>query len=180
MNEQEVREYWDSATHVEKLFFVAARGDTASFAYRRLQMHLWAARTQMGRIGVAIADPKLPEPGQGATQQQIRDYVRESERRMQAVFAEVHLYLVSWAGCRNMLELLVGQPEFLEAKKTFDRYRRDFEYYVEGRNSFEHFDDRLPGQAEARRVKEVQPDPGAGPYKVFAGLSGGKYLHSNR
>lgn len=78
-----------------------------------------------------------------------------------------------------MVQLLVGQPEFLDAKKVFDSYRKEFEHYVAGRNSFEHFHDRLPGQAEANRVKEIQPDPRAGPRRVFAGFSGGKYVHSN-
>jgi hypothetical protein len=181
MNEQESREYWRSMTHAEKLFFVVANGNAASFAYGRLQMHRWAAQVQMVRIGQAIAGSKsaVPEPGAGATQQAMRDYVREGTRRMQPVLAEVHLYFVSWAGCRNMLQLLVGQPEFLDAKKVFDSYRKEFEHYVAGRNSFEHFHDRLPGQAEAHRVKEIQPDPRAGAHRVFAGFSGGKYVHSN-
>lgn len=168
-------------THEEKLFFVVANGNAASFAYGRLQMHRCAAHAQMARIGQAIAGSKstVPEPGPGATQHEMRDYVREGTRRMQPVFAEVHLYFVSWAGCRNMLQLLVGQPEFLDAKKVFDSYRKDFEHYVAGRNSFEHFHDRLPGQAETHRVKEIQSDPGAGPRRVFAGFSGGKYVHSN-
>ena len=181
MNEQQTQEYWRSITHEQKLFFVVANGNAASFAHRRLQMHRWAAQAQMARIGQAIAGSKstVPEPGPGATQDEMRDYVREGTRRMQPVFAEVHLYFVSWAGCRNMLQLLVGQPEFLDAKKVFDRHRKDFEHYVAGRNSFEHFHDRLPGQADADRVKEIQPDTRAGPRRVFAGFSGGKYVHSN-
>jgi hypothetical protein len=181
MNEQEAREYWRSMTHAEKLFFVVANGNAASFAYRRLQMHRWAAQVQMARIGQAKAASKstIPEPGPGATQQEMRNYIRDGTRRMQPVLAEVHLYFVSWAGCRNMLQILLGQPEFLEAKKMFDGYRKDFEHYVAGRNSFEHFHDRLPGQAEGHRVKEIQPDPRAGPRRVFAGFSGGKYVHSN-
>lgn len=39
MSEQETREYWQSMTHEEKLFFVVANGDAASFSYGRLQMH---------------------------------------------------------------------------------------------------------------------------------------------
>lgn len=181
MNEQETRDYCWSMTHAEKLFSVVANGNAASFAYDRLQMHRWAAQTQMARIGQAIAASKstIPEPGPGATQREMLDYMRDGTRQMQPVFAEVHLYFVSWAGCRNMLQILVGQPEFLEAKKVFDSYRKEFEHYVAGRNSFEHFHDRLPGQAEAHRVKEIQPDPRAGARRVFAGFSGGKYVHSN-
>ncbi|HSA85800.1 MAG TPA: hypothetical protein VLE46_06440, partial [Nitrospira sp.] len=145
-------------------------------------MHRLAAQAQMTRISQAIAGSKstIPEPRAGATQQEMRNYIRDGTRRMQQVMAEIHLYFVSWAGCRNMLRILVGQPEFLEAKKVFDSYRSEFEHYVAGRNSFEHFHDRLPGQADAHRVKEIQPDPQAGPHRVFAGFSSnGKYVHSD-
>ena len=181
MNEQETRDYWQSMTHAEKLFFVVANGNTASFAYGRLQMHRSAAQTQMTRIGQAIAasTSTIPEPGPGATQREMLDYMRDGTRRMQPVFTEIHFYFVSWTGCHNMLQILVGQPEFLNAKKVFDSYRKEFEHYVAGRNSFEHFHDRLPGQAEAHRVKEIQPDPRAGARRVFAGFSGGKYVHSS-
>ena len=180
MNEHAAREYWRSMTHEEKLFFVVPNGNAASFAYGRLQMHLWAAQTQMARICQAIVGSSTThEPGPGATQQELREYIRDGARRMQPVLAEVHLYFVSWAGCRNMLKILVGQPEFLEAKKVFDSYLKEFEHYVAGRNSFEHFHDRLPGQTDAHRVIEIQTDPQVGHHRVFAGISGGKYVHSN-
>ncbi len=181
MDAQAASEYWASMTHGEKLFFVASNGNAASFAYGRLQMHLGAAQLQMARIGQAIAASKatLPEPGPGATQEEMRAYVRDGSRRMRPVFAEVHFYFVCWSGCRNMLQILVGQPEFLEAKKVFDGYRKDFEHYVAGRNTFEHFHDRLSGQPEAHRVKEVQPDLRAGAHRIFAGFRAGKYVHSN-
>lgn len=41
-------------THHDKLFFVVANGNAASFAYERLEMHREAVRTQMSRIEVAI------------------------------------------------------------------------------------------------------------------------------
>lgn len=145
-------------------------------------MHLGAARTQMARIGNAAAISRsiaLPEPGPSATYEERRDYVRQGAQRMQPALAEVHFYFVSWAGCRNMLQILVGQPEFLEAKKIFDGYRSEFEHYVAGRNSFEHFHDRLPGQGEEHRVKEIQPSPQDSPHRVFWGFRNGNYIHSN-
>lgn len=168
-------------THEEKLFFVASNGNAASFAYNRLELHRLAARTQMTRLEGAIArsKPSKPEPGAGATQEQMRAYVREGAQRIQSVLSEVHFYFVSWSGCRSMLQILVGQPEFLDAKKVFDGYRKEFDHYVAGRNSFEHFHDRLPGQREEHRVKEVQPDPNAGAHRIYSGLSKGMYLHSN-
>ena len=167
-------------TYSEKILFFAANGNAASFAYERLQLHLAAARMQMDRISLAAkashhAQTELPR---GATQEQMRTFTRDARQRMQLLLAEVHFYFVCWSGCRNMLQILVGQPEFLEAKKIFDGHRKEFEHYVAGRNSFEHFHDRLPGQSEEARVKAVQSDS-AGPRRIYAGISSGKYVHSS-
>ena len=166
-------------THGEKLFFVATNGNAACFAYERLNVHRLAAQKQMVRINQAIAVSFCPEPATGATQEEMRSYVREGKQRMEPVLSEVHFYFASWSGCRNMLQILVGQPEFLEAKKVFDRYRREFDHYVAARNTFEHFHDRLPGQPEESRVKEVLTDPKGSPHRIYAGFSKGEYVHSN-
>lgn len=167
-------------TYSEKIQFFAANGNAASFAYERLQLHLAATRMQMDRISLAVkashhAQTELPRE---ATQEQMRIFVRDARQRMQLVLAEVHFYFVCWSGCRNMLQILVGQPEFLEEKKVFDGHRKEFEHYVAGRNSFEHFHDRLPGQSEEGRVKIVQSES-AGPRRIYAGISSGKYVHSS-
>lgn len=173
--------YWASMTHGEKLFFVVENGNAASFAYKRLEMHRGAARTQMSRIEAAIHDSSAdrPEPGAGASQAEMRDYVRRGVERMRPVLCEVHFYFVAWTNCRNMLAILTGQPELLEAKKIFDRYRNNFDHYVAGRNSFEHYHDRLPGRPAEARVKEIRQDPKAGPSRVYSGFRGGKYVHSD-
>lgn len=167
-------------SYSEKIQFFAANGNAASFAYERLQLHLAAARMQMDRIGLAVkaSHHAQTELSREATQEQMRAFVRDARQRMQLVLAEVHFYFVCWSGCRNMLQILVGRPEFLEAKKIFDGHRKEFEHYVAGRNSFEHFHDRLPGQSEEARVKAVQSDS-AGPRRICAGISSGKYVHSS-
>ena len=167
-------------TYSEKIQFFAANGNAASFAYERLQLHLAAARMQMDRIVSAVNASRhaQQEPPSEATHEQVRIFVRNARQRMQLVLTEVHFYFVCWSGCRNMLQILVGQPEFLEAKKVFDGHRKEFEHYVAGRNSFEHFHDRLPGQSEEGRVKAVQSDS-AGPRRIYVGISSGKYVHSS-
>ena len=169
-------------THEEKIFFVATKGDAASFAYNRLTLHRTAARRQVARIGEALAASRSPEPepGAGATQEEMRAYMREGMIWVQTVLSEVHFYFVSWLGCRNMLRVLVGQPEFLEAKKIFDGYQAQFEHYVNGRATFDHFDERLPGRPQESRVREIQPDPNAGPHRIYSGLSEGMYVHSDK
>lgn len=181
MNIDAARVYFASMTHGEKLFFVVANGNAASFAYNRLELHRAAARMQMARIAEAIiaSKPLHPEPKVGASQEEMHEYVRQGMLRMRPVLYEVHFYFVAWANCRNMLEILVGQPEFLEGKKVFDAHRQHFERYVAGRNSFEHFHDRLPGQRNDDRVREVRSDSNANPHRIYAGFSGGKYVHSD-
>jgi hypothetical protein len=78
-----------------------------------------------------------------------------------------------------MLAILTGQPEMLEAKKVFDARRKHFEHYAAGRNSLVHYHDPLPGQAEEARVKEIRPDPNAGPRRVYSGFENGMYVHSD-
>jgi len=173
------RAYLASMTRREKLFFVVSNGNAASFAYERLEMHREAARTQISRIEAAIQGSRAdsPEPGAEASQAKMRDYVRHGVERMRSVLCEVHFYFVAWGNCRNMLAILTGQPEMLEAKKIFDRHRKNFDHYVAGRNSFEHFHDRLPGRPEDARVKEIRPDLTAGPRRVYSGFKNGRYIH---
>lgn len=168
-------------THREKLFFVVANGNAASFAYERLEVHREAARVQMARIEASIRESSRDrqEPDPGASQVEMRNYVRRGIERMRPVLYEVHFYFVAWGNCRNMLAILTGQPEMLEAKKIFDGHRKHFEHYVAGRNSFEHYHDRLPGRPEESRVKEIRPDPSAGPRRVYAGFEKGMYVHSD-
>ena len=126
------------------------------------------------------SSPLISEPPAGASPEEMRAYVREGIIRSRPLLYEVHFYFVAWGNCENMLQILVGQPELLEAKKVFDGYRKTFEHYVAGRNSFEHFHDRLPGQKDAKRVKEIQPDPKKGsPHRIYSGFLGWQYVHSD-
>lgn len=167
-------------TYSEKLQFVVANGPAVSFAYARLLLHLSAARMQMERIGAATnaARNSLPDSKPEASQEDMQTFIRDGQQRLRGILVEVHFYFVCWTGCRNMLKIIVGQPEFLEAKKIFDGHKKEFEHYTAGRNSFEHFHDHLPGQSEENRVKPVQSDS-SGPRRIYMGLSSGKYIHSS-
>ncbi|PKB80178.1 MAG: hypothetical protein BZY88_09690 [SAR202 cluster bacterium Io17-Chloro-G9] len=171
----------ESLGYPEKLFYVASNPNASMFAYQRLSMHRAAAAKQMERIWAANAESKssVPVPGPGASHQDMSPYVEAKRESMIPVLYETHFYFVTWTGCRKMLEILVGQPEFLEAKKIFDSYQNHFDDYSHGRNSFEHFHDRLPGQRGEGRVKEVRGDPAAGGRRIFFGFKGGNYKHSD-
>jgi hypothetical protein len=162
----------------QKLFFCVANGSAASFAYERLHLHLRAASIQMSRIQQVQSSIQASKPDVDTDAQSIHDHIADCKQRMQLLLSEVHFYFVSWTGCRNMLQVLVTQTEFLEAKKVFDKYRKIFDHYVAGRHSFEHFHDRLPGGKDARRVNEVREIPDCGGRRIFQGIRRGKYVHS--
>ena len=172
----------ESLSYPEKLFYVASNPNAAGFAYERLSVHRAAAAKQMARIWDANAESKssIGDPGPGASQEEISAYHRKVKDGKIPLLYETNFYFVAWTDCRNMLEVLVGQPEFLEAKKVFDSHRKHFEHYTEARNSFEHFDDRLPGQRYEGRVKEVREDLAAGPRRILFGFKGGNYKHSDK
>jgi hypothetical protein len=68
MDLEAAKAYWATMTPREKLFFVVANGNAASFAYDRLEVHRDAARVQMSRIETAIqkSGPNVPEPRSAA------------------------------------------------------------------------------------------------------------------
>ena len=172
----------ESLSYPEKLWYVASNPNAATFAYERLRMHRFAAVKQMARIweANAVSKSSVVEPKPDSSQEDIAEYFRTSKESNIPLLYETHFYFVAWTDCRNMLKMLVGQPEFLEAKKVFDSYLKDYEHYANGRNSFEHFHDRLPGQRDEGRVREVREDPAAGPRRIFFGFGGGNYKHSDK
>lgn len=175
------REFFRNLSYAEKLWHVAKNANAATFAYERLDVHRESAATQMTRIWEAVARSRMaaPEPQPGASQDEMRAYVMAAKDRMKLVLYEVHFYFVAWTNCGHMLKVITGQPEFLEAKKVFDSFRKTFDHYADARHSFEHFHDRLPGRPDENKVKELQA-ANAGPRRVYSGFEGTSYKHSDK
>ena len=169
-------------SYSEKLFYVASDGNATAFAYERLAVHHAAAAKQMERIWEAAERSKSASaaPGPDASPQKMSAYVTAKRESMIPVLYETHFYFVAWADCRNMLEILVAQPEFMEAKEVFDSNRKLFDHYAEARHSFEHFHNRLTGQRNHLPVQEVREHPMAGARRIFFGFEGGNYKHSDK
>lgn len=79
-----------------------------------------------------------------------------------------------------MLDVITGPAHFVEAKKVLSRYSKHFDLYDGARNSFEHYEQRLPGKSGEHRVKEVSQNNGASPSKIYFGFHDGLYTHSNQ
>ena len=174
-------EYFQNLSPVDRLWHAASNPNAAAFAYDRLAVCRVAAEVQMRRLweAAAASGSTDAEPKPTAPQPEIRAFFADAKRRMTPLLYEAHYYFVAWANCGNMLRVLTGLPEFLDSKKVFDSYRKHFEHYTAARNSFEHYHDRLPGNAEEKKVREVVQGAGAGPSRIYFGFNGGEYKHSD-
>jgi len=92
------KKHFESLGYAEKLLYVVANWNAATFAYNRLEVHRAAARTQMARISEAMANsrPSIPEPEPGASLEVAQAYVRNGLAHMVPVLYEVHFYFVAW------------------------------------------------------------------------------------
>jgi hypothetical protein len=176
-----INEYFQNLGLTDRLWHVASNPNAAGFAYDRLAVCRAAAEVQMRRVWEAAAASRSnqPEPKSADPQSEINAFLADAKARTAPLIYEAHYYFVAWANCGNMLRVLTGMPEFLEAKKVFDSYRKHFEHYTAARNSFEHYHDRLPGNSEEKKVREVVQGPGASPSRIYFGFNGGEYKHSD-
>ena len=170
-------------TYEEKIFFVCGSRVTVSFAYERLFSTIDAARMQMKRIWSQISSlPKQLElsPTDPEFQNKAKEYKTTARANYRPIFNDIHFYFITWGGIRSMMGVIAKQPEFKEANIIFNSHRKTIEHYINARNTFEHFDDRLPGGKNHERVKEVRAQ-GASPRKILKGISReGYYLHSDK
>jgi hypothetical protein len=174
-------DYFRGLGYSEKVWHVASNPNAAAFAYDRLQLHRASAVVQMSRIWAAAERARVisRDAAQTASPAELMAYVQGARDQMIPVLFEIHFYFVAWTNCGHMMTVLTGDRAFLEAKKVFDSYKKTFDHYAHGRNSFEHFHDRLPGRGDAARAKERQADS-AGPHRVYFGLQGQSYKHSDQ
>jgi hypothetical protein len=137
----------------DKIFFSCSDGNRAVFAYDHLLRYRQAAQIQFKRI-------------QGAT--------THDEK-----FIDTHFYFIAWANCRNMMKAISSIPEFKQTSIYYNSNQKILDDYVEARNTFEHFNDRIPGGKQHTKVKEVT-EKGANPRKILGGFEEGSYKFSNK
>lgn len=172
-------DYFRGLSYSEKVWHVASNPNAAAFAYDRLKLHRASAVVQMSRIWQAVETARAlspPEPPLTAPPAELVAYVQSARERMRPVLIEIHFYLVAWTNCRNMMTVLTGDRAFLPAKRVFDSHKAAFDHYANGRNSFEHFHNRL---RDPEGIRERQAGS-AGPRRVYFGLEGHSYKHSDK
>jgi hypothetical protein len=87
-----------------------------------------------------------------------------------SLFIEIHFYFIIWSQINSILKLINNATGIRDFKEKYDKYKKILEKYVAGRNSFEHYDERLPGQKEYKRVKAIVGDNLAN-RKIMRGFS---------
>jgi hypothetical protein len=183
MTERSFQEQMALMPYSNKLGYVADDDHAASFAYERLHIHRVSATKQVDRIQQALAAKtalRLPDAKLQPLPLDMALLAEVHQRSYASAFAEMHFYFVCWSCIRHMLEVITAPPHFLDARKALSSHIKHFDNYDGARNSFEHFEQRLPGGKGAGRVKEVVQGAGASPSKIFFGYSNGRYMHSNR
>ncbi len=177
-----LRSFYEGMDYHERIFFASSSGNASSFAYRRLIQHRRSAAIQIDRIyqSALQLNDTMPEQPDLNKMSEARDYLRTTIELLDPIFADIHYYFVAWDNCSKMMKSLSRLPEFNEAQKFFYTVRKEFDHYSNGRNSFEHFDDRLPGGKKYATVKEIRRDPKAGLSRNFGGLEGSFFTFSDK
>lgn len=167
----------------EKILFSCQNGTAAAFAYSQLLTDMKAASMQMERIWTYVKlMPKAPEltPNIPDFREKAKQQLKSEKEKYRSLFIDVHFYFVAWGNIKAMMTVLSRQPEFKKANMVFNSHRKIIEHYTNARNTFEHFDERLPGGKSSNRVKEVRAE-GAGSRRILRGVSkDGFYKHSDK
>ncbi len=174
--------YFEKLEYGDKLFVATKNGNASHFAYMRLDMYLLAATIQMKRIWLHADDVKSKMPDQS----ELRDvtdqssFLKKVSELYAPLFVDIHFYFSSWDNAGKMMRVLSKQPELVAAKLVYEKHWSHINHFSNGRHTFEHFHDRLPGEKDEHRVKEVIQSPGAGPSRIYSGVTeDGFYVHSD-
>ena len=95
------------------------------------------------------------------------------------ILAEIHLFFISVDNTKDMMNVILSEDKLVHLKESLGKYIHSIEHYTHGRNTFEHFDDRIPGGAKHNKVKEIKKS-GAGPRRNMGGLRGNVYTFGDK
>lgn len=161
----------------QDLFFRVSQ--RASFGWARYQMHKSQIATQYRRIFSAHLRRASIADGVDAPDtcnaDAARLYFSYGKRLAQAVLAEIHLYMVAVDNGKDMMVCVLSEKEMIPLKPQLQPFVTSLEHYTHGRNTFEHFDQRLPGGKYYSRMTETREAPDSGPKISFGGFSGTHY-----
>ena len=148
----------------QRVFFSSKRPATShcfDFAIRSLR----AAELQVNRIWdrpVVSGDPTVVS----AT--------------FQDILIDVHFYFISLRNVYRFLQKVIADPAFAPLRPELDRLNEKwFQHYSKGRETFEHIDQRLPGEKHEANIVEIEEASARRKINYGLRLREGLFLHSD-
>ena len=156
----------------------------AAFAYSRYWLHKHQSVMQFGRVQSALHERSLSgewlkEPGLDQPDA-TRLWFHFGGLISKKVLAEVHLLFIAIDNAKDMMNALLSEDNLVHLKKKVGSVIHSFEHYTHGRNTFEHYDDRIPGGKKHEKVGETKSSPDAGPRRILGGLKGDVYTFGDK
>lgn len=164
------------------LFFESS--SRASFAYGRYWLHKYQMTIQFERVQIALqertlAGEWLKEPDMSQSDA-TRLWFHFGGFINKKILAETHLYFIAIDNVKDMVNIILSEQKFLHLKKEFGNLNKVFEHFTHGRNTFEHFDDRIPGGKNHEKVAETKSSPEAGSKRTLGGIVKNTYIFGDK
>jgi hypothetical protein len=151
----------------------------ASFAYSRYWLHKYQVVVEFDRVQQCLHEKSLngewlkePDISQGDATRLWFHFGSIVNKR---VLAEVHLYFISLDNVKDMLNVITSEKDLIFIKREIGELYKTLEHYTNGRNTFEHYADRIPGGKRHEDVKDVVDIESGNSRKILGGLRGEIY-----
>ena len=125
-------------------------------------------------VGQQIGEPNHADP------ESVKVWMKYGSIINKKVLSEIHLYFIAIDNLYDMLKVILKEdslthlyPQFSQALKKYS------DSFAEARNTFEHFEERIPNGKRNLKVKEVAA-PNAGPRPILGGLTSDSYKFGDK
>ncbi len=162
-------------------FCVSSR---ASFAYSRYWLHKQQMVMQFDRVQAALhekslcnewlKEPDISQPDANRLWFHFKGIINKK------VLAEVHLLFIAIDNAKDMMNVILSEEKLVHLKRKLGSFYNSLERYTEGRNIFEHYDQRIPGGNRHEKVSEEKGKDGAGARRNLGGLRGNSYTFGGK
>lgn len=156
----------------------------ALFAYSRYWLHKYQAVLQFDRMQSALHEKSLcgewlkePDIKQSDA---IRLWFHFGGLINKKALSEIHLFFIAVDNLKDMMNTILSEKKLVPLKKTIGKFIYSLEHYIHGRNTFEHYDDRIPGRTKHEKVAEVKASASAAPRRILGGLKGSTYTFGDK
>ena len=103
----------------------------SAIALSRIYAYLKAARQQVREIEALEKKADHKNPSYSST--------------MIQAFIHAHLYFICWAAIGRMIEVIRRYSGLEDPNNVWKKYRAELKQYIDARDHFEHYEERLPG-----------------------------------